>query len=158
MSPNRVQRFLEQHPSLFAAIFPIYLIALWLLIGAILSFVGGWWSLSKLYRTQVPFEGAKWRGQSGRMRWLANYNHVLTLGANREGLYLASMFLFRFMHPPLLIPWREIKVRSSKDWLFEYVTFTIGHELAIPLRIRGKVAARLKNEAGSDWPIEETWS
>jgi hypothetical protein len=156
MSLKILQRFIDPHPSLFAAIFPVYFVALWLLIGATLSFVGGWFSLSKLYRTQVPFYGAKWRGQSGRMRWLTNYNNVLTLGASREGLYLGSMFLFRFMHPPLLIPWREIKVRRSKDWFFEYVTFTMGHELTIPLRIRAKLAEKLKNEAGNDWPIEET--
>ena len=85
--------------------------------------------------------------QSGRMRWLANYNNVLTLGASQQGLYLASMFLFRFMHPPLLIPWSEIKVQRSKGWIFDYVTFTMGHELAIPLRIRGNLAAKLRESA-----------
>jgi len=90
------------------------------------------------------------------MRWLTNYNHVLTLGASCEGLYLASMCLFRFMHPPLLIPWREIKVRKSKGWFFEYVTFSMGQELAIPLRVRAKLAGRLRKEAGNDWPFEET--
>ena len=155
MPPNHWQRFIDQHPALFAAILPAYLVLLWLLVGAILSFVGGWFSLSKLYRTQVKFEGAKWRGQSARMRWLVNYNHVLTLGANREGLYLASMFLFRFMHPPLLIPWREIKLRRGRDWFLEYVTFTMGHEVAIPLKIRAKLAEGLKKEAGNDWPVEE---
>jgi hypothetical protein len=103
----------------------------------------------------VPFNGAKWRMQSGQMRWLANYNNVLTIGASPEGLYLASMFLFRFMHPPLLVPWSEIKVRRKKGWVFEYVIFTMGHELAIPLRIRVKLAERLRESAGTCWPIEE---
>jgi hypothetical protein len=152
MFADTLQHFIEQHPMLFAAIFPI---ALWFLISALLSITSGWFSLSKVYRTEVPFEGAKWKGQSGRMRWLANYNSVLTLGANREGLYLACMFLFRFMHPPLLVPWREIKVRRSQAWFFEYVTFTLGHELAIPLGIQAKIADRLKGQAGDDWPIEE---
>jgi hypothetical protein len=49
-----------------------------------------------------------------------------------ERLYLASMFLFRFMHCPLLIPWSEIQVRRNKGWLFEYVIFTMGHELGNP--------------------------
>jgi hypothetical protein len=65
---------------MFAAIFPIYFLCLWFLVGAILSFIGGWFSLAKVYRTRVPFNGAKWRGQSGQMRWLTNYNRVLTLG------------------------------------------------------------------------------
>ena len=156
MSPDNMQRFIDQHPTLFVAIFPVYFVALWLLVGATISFVGGWFSLAKVYRTRVPFNGAKWSMQSGQMRWLANYNNVLTLGASQEGLYLASLFLFRFMHPPLLIPWSEIKVQRKKDWVFEYVIFTMGHELAIPLRIRVKMAERLRNEAGNCWPVEET--
>ena len=141
---------------MFVVIFPIYFLCLWLLVGATISFVGGWFSLAKVYRTRVPFIGASWRMQSGRMRWLANYNNVLTLGVSRQGLYLASMFLFRFMHPPLLVPWSEIKVRRNKGWVFEYVTFTMGPELAIPLRIRGKLAAKLRDSAGNCWPVEET--
>jgi hypothetical protein len=156
MSPNSVQRFIDQHPSFFVAIFPVYFLALWLLVGTIISLVGGWFSLSRIYRTRVPFNGTKWGGQSGQMRWLANYNNVLTLGANQEGLYLTCMFLFRFMHPPLLIPWSEIKVRTKKGWVFDYVIFTMGRELAIPLRIRVKLAERLRNEAGNGWPVEET--
>lgn len=155
MPANTLQRFIDQHPSLFIAIFPAYFIFLWLIVGAVVSFVGGWFTLSKLYRARLPFTGAKWRGQSGQMRWLANYNNVLTLGASQEGLYLACMFLFRFMHPPLLIPWSEISVRKSKGWFFEYVTFNMGRELAIPLRIRAKIADRLQNASGKGWPVEQ---
>jgi hypothetical protein len=156
ISPNHFARFIDRHPSLFAAIFPVYFVTLWLVVGSIISSVGGWLSLSRLYRAQVQFGGARWGGQSGRMRWLTNYNNVLTLGASRDGLYLAMNFPFRFMHPPLLIPWAEIKVRKSKGWFFEYVTFTMGREMEIPLRIRTKLADRLKNEAGNNWPVEET--
>jgi hypothetical protein len=151
-----LQRFLHQHPSVFAVIFPIYFLSLWVLVGAAISFVSGWFSLAKLYRTRVAFNGAKWGMQSGKMRWLANYNNVLTLGANPQGLYLASMFLIRFLHPPLLIPWSEIRVRRRKGWVFETVIFTLGHELAIPLRIRANLAANLRESAGNSWPIEET--
>jgi hypothetical protein len=156
MSPDNLQRFIDQHPAVFVAIFPMYFLCLWLLVGATTSVIGGWFSLAKLYRTRVSFNGTKWRGQSGQMRWLANYNRVLTLGVSPQGLYLASMFLLRFMHPPLLVPWSEIKVRRKRGWVFEYVIFTMGHELAIPLRIREKLAERLRNEAGSCWPVEET--
>lgn len=148
-----LQHWIDQHPSLLGL---AYVLCFWLLIGAIISFVGGWFSLAKVYRTQVPFNGAKWRMQSGKMRWLMNYNNVLTIGASPQGLYLASMFLFRFLHPPLLVPWSEIKVRRKKGWVFETVTFTMGHELAIPLRIRGTLAVKLRASAGNCWPVEET--
>lgn len=151
-----LQRLIDRHPSVFAAIFPIYFLCLWFLVAATISFVGGWFSLAKLYRTRVPFNGTKWRMQSGQMRWLANYNNVLTIGVSQQGLYLASMFLFRFMHPPLLVPWSEIKVRRKRGWVFEYVIFTMGHELGIHLRIREKLGAKLREAAGICWPVEET--
>jgi hypothetical protein len=151
-----LQHWIDQHPAVFAVIFPIYFLCLWFLVALVVSFVGGWFSLARLYRTRVPFNGSKWRGQSGQMRCLTNYNRVLTLGTSQEGLYLASMFLFRLMHPPLLIPRSEIKVRRKKGWVFEYVIFTMGHELAIPLRIRGSLGAKLRESAGSYWPVEET--
>jgi hypothetical protein len=66
------------------------------------------------------------------------------------------MFLFRLMHPPLLVPWNEIKVRRKTGWVFEYVILTMGHDLAIPLRIRAKLAAKLRESAGTYWPVEET--
>jgi hypothetical protein len=150
-----LQHWIDQHPSAFAAIFPIYFLCLWFLIASVVSFVGGWFSLSRLYRTRLPFDGTKWRRQSGRMRWLTNYNNVLTLGVSPQGLYLATMFLFRFMHPPLLIPWSEIKVLRRKGWVFEYTIFTMGHELEIPLWIREKLAAKLRESAGSYWPVED---
>src|SRR5260370_34286822 len=84
-----------------------------------------------------------------------NYKNVLTIGVSQEGLYLAVVSLFRFMHPPLLVPWSEVRVRRSKGWFFEYVTFTMGHELAIPLRIRGNLAVKLQSAAGNHWPVEE---
>jgi hypothetical protein len=150
------QRFIDQHPGWFVVIFPVYFVTLWLLVSASLSYVGGWYSLARVHRALVPFNGAKWGMQSGKMRWLANYNNVLTLGVNQEGLYLATMGFFRFMHPPLLVPWSEVRVRRSKGWFFEYVTFTMGHELAVPLRIRGNLAGKLQSAAGNRWPVEET--
>ena len=35
-------------------------------------------------------------------------------------------------------------------------TLTMGHELAIPSRIRAKLAAKLRESAGNCWPVEET--
>jgi hypothetical protein len=150
-----LQRLVEQHPAAPAAIVPIFFVCLWLFVCATISVIGGWFSLAKVYRAQLAFDGTRWSGQSGGMRRLANYNRVLTIGVDPQGLYLATMFLFRFMHPPLLIPWNEIKVRRSKGWAFEYMTLTIGHDLAIPLRIRARLAAKMRESAGTYWPVEE---
>ena len=48
-----LQHWIDQHPSVFAAIFPIYFLSLWCLVGAIISFVGGWFSLAKVYQMDM---------------------------------------------------------------------------------------------------------
>jgi len=48
-----LQRLIDQHPSLFAAVILLYIVTIWLLVGAILSFIGGWLSLAKVYRTRA---------------------------------------------------------------------------------------------------------
>ena len=40
--------------------------------------------------------------------------------------------------------------------MFEYVILAMGHDLAIPLRVRAKLAAKLRESAGTYWPVEET--
>ena len=90
------------------------------------------------------------------MRWRTHYSNIIRAGANQEGLYLATMFLFRFMHPPLLIPWSEIRVQRTTSWVFEYVDFTLGREPAIPMRIPSKTAEKLRVLAGGYWPVEDT--
>jgi hypothetical protein len=149
------QEFVNSHPGLSAAIFSAYAVGLWCLVVAIVSFVGGWFRLSRKFRLVGSFDGVSEGLQSGQMRWLTHYGSCLRLGTNRDGLYLAVLFLFRFMHPPLLVPWSEIKVRRKKRWLFgEYVTFTMGSDLGIPLRISGRSASMLRDAAGVHWPQE----
>jgi len=146
------QRWLDQH---FALAFPIFFVLLWMVISALISYIGGWRTLSRSFRAAEPFAGAKRYFQSGQMRWITNYNNCLTVGADSAGLYLAILFLFRFMHPPLFIPWREVSVRTRRSWfLGERVTFTLGRETAIPLTIRGRLIGKLKAAAGNSWPLE----
>jgi hypothetical protein len=63
--------------------------------------------------------------QSGRVRRLTNYGNVLTSGANA--------LLFRFIRPPWLIPWGQMKVRRHKGWILDHVTFAMGWETTTPL-------------------------
>jgi hypothetical protein len=151
-----LRNFTRQHPLILPLLFPVYFVFLWFIAGASVSFTGGWSTLAKTYRTEIPFTGQKWSMQSGQMnRWM-NYNNVLTIGISHEGLYLATMILFRFRHPPLLVPWSDIKVSRSPGWFFKYVTLTMGREADIPLRIRESLAAKLQLSAGGAWPVEQT--
>jgi hypothetical protein len=146
---------LKDHPAAFFVIFPVYFVVLWLLVSALISFVGGWRSLAKRFRLRGSFEGERWRWQSGQMRWLVGYHNCLTLGANEEGILLAIMFLLRFRHPSLLIPWNEVSVKRKRLWIIgEYVGLILGRETAVPLWIRASLAAKLRRAAVRHWPVE----
>ncbi len=150
-----MQNWLDQHQNVLWIIIPCYALALWLLVSAIISYMGGWTTLAKQFRFRPPFLGQKWSGRSAQMRWIAGYGNCLTLGCNQRGLYLAIMPLFRFRHPPLLIPWEEIKISRKKILFFSYVRFGLGRELDIPLYLRVRLADTLKRTAGNHWPIEQ---
>jgi hypothetical protein len=95
--------------------FPVLFGCAWFGVIALLSTIGGWRSLAENYRVPGDFElnpAERFRFKSVQMRGHAflpvNYGNSVTVGITARGLYLAPMILFRFMHPPLLIPWREI--------------------------------------------------
>jgi len=150
-----MQNWLDQHPTALWVIFPVYFLTLWLLVSAIISYIGGWTTLAKRFRLKQPFAGTRFAWQSGQMRWLTGYGSCLTLGVCPEGLYLATMPLFRFRHPSLLIPWTEVAIVRRRILFFQFVRFGLGRELDIPLYVRESLADRLRRAVGDRWPTEQ---
>jgi hypothetical protein len=152
-----LQTFPDSHPVAFAVILGLFAVITFCLSLAMVSLAGGWHELSKRFRLDNPFDGITEGMQSGRMRFFGNSKNSLRLGADAEGLYLSVPALFRFMHPPLFVPWREIEIHHPKAWLFgEYVTLTLGNDERIPLRIGGSAALMLEEAAGTSWPKERS--
>lgn len=123
--------------------FAVYFVGLWCCICYSLSWIGGWHALAQRYRCASDFSGERWRFRSGKMRWNASFSNCLTLGANRDGLYLAVVFLFRPGQPPLFIPWSEITVQRERRWLIGRTRFTLGTETRIPLSINQRLGDRI---------------
>jgi hypothetical protein len=135
--------------------------AVFLYVGALLwiiSRISGWGLLARRFRAAEPFCGESWGFQSARFRWLCGYNNCLTIGANPQGLYLSVMpllFPLRLFHPNLLIPWQEIEVETGKMFfgLYDSAQFRIGTEERVTMRICGRLVKRLRQAAGSGWPL-----
>jgi hypothetical protein len=147
-----MQNWIDQHPTALWFIFPCYFVTLWLLVSAVISYLGGWTTLAKRFRLRHSFVGERWHSQSGQMRWIAGYRSCLTVGCNTEGLYLATMPLFRFRHPPLLIPWEEVAIRRRQMFFLPPVRFGLGRELDIPFYVSAKLADAIRQVAGARWP------
>jgi hypothetical protein len=118
----------------------------------VVSRLSGWNLLAKSFRSDQPLAGKIWNWQSARMRYLSHYNRCLRVGANSSGLYLVPMGPFRFFHPPLFIPWHEIALDATKQFLWiHYVDFQLGREAKILFEISGKLALKLQREADQNW-------
>ena len=130
--------FREGFPYFFPALF----VGIWLLVMFLLSRLGGWHRLAYRYRLSSTFSGKVWRFQSGRFNWAA-YNNCLSVGANGKGLYLAPLFLFRFGHPPLLIPWGDITVEKKKFLAWTYSDLLFPGVPGVRLRISGRLWRRI---------------
>src|SRR5689334_126791 len=89
-------------PLGFVIFFPLF----WMAIGVLIS-LSGWHSLAAQYPQPRPFAGQYATFRSGNVG-ISRYNHVLKVGADSDGLWLAVIFLFRVGHPPLFFPWDEL--------------------------------------------------
>ena len=129
------------------------IIALCVAVSFVVSLVSGWHLLAQRFRADGPFEGRIYRWFQAGMRWSMHYGNSLKAGATSEGLYIAPVFLFRIAHPPLFIPWKQIRIGSSK-WLgfWVIVTFTLGLEEQVPFRIGARLARKLRADTGDGWP------
>jgi len=130
------------------------LLVLLVWVGALhlLARVGGWASLARVYRLEDSFAGDRWRFQSGQMRWATNYGSILTVGANRRGLYLAVFLPFRFGHPPLFIPFADISAGTMRGRAFAHYELGFRRVPGIPFRVSERLGRRIATAAGPSWP------
>jgi hypothetical protein len=127
----------------------IIIIFCWIALSILIAKLSGWARLTRHYRADAPFDGARFHFQSAGMRFGMNYGGCLTVGVNRMGLYLAVWFLFRIGHPPLLIPWRDITMTERKKFFIQQVVFQFARCPTIPFIIGKRLADKIATEKGN---------
>lgn len=141
--------------SVMPYVFPIFFIGAWVGVLAIISIMGGWRNLARMYRATQSFSGNRFYFQSGGMRRGTSYNNCLTVGANLYGLYLSVFLPFRFAHPPLFIPWEDISTKfHGKGWLFAGVRLQFAKCPSGSLLISKRLANRLSQASGLRFKVE----
>lgn len=115
----------------FLIVFPLF----WSAVVYFISLLGGWSQLKHVYRHDLPFNGEKTGFVSGRIGRLGNYNGVLTIGRDYDGLYLSTLFMYRPGHPPLLIPWEDISMEEGKVLFTQYTEMTFARLPTVKVRI-----------------------
>jgi len=113
----------------------------------IISIMSGWFSLSMRFRAQAePCGETRSAGPffyTVYMRFWGHYSSVIRMTAAADALYLSVFFPFRIGHPPLCIPWGEIKIGRTKFLWMRYVVLTLGDQERVPMRISERMARKL---------------
>ena len=87
------------------------------------------------------------------MKRMTNYNNVLTIGANREGLYLSVLFIFRLGHPPLFIPWTETAFKEKEGKFYDRCELRFARCPEIPFIISKKLMQKISITREENIPI-----
>jgi hypothetical protein len=132
---------------------PLLFIPLWCAVSVFLAFMGGWRKLAMTYRASNPFFGKKFYFQSASMQRMTNYNNVLIVGGNREGLFLSVLFIFRLGHPPLFFPWAEISFKEKEGKFYDRLELRFTRCSDIPVTISKRLMEKIAGSREESAPI-----
>lgn len=128
--------------------FPFVFSFIWCFVIGILSFAGGWNRLAKDFASDVP-DNLEWLGFQTARLGLIDYKMCMWIAVHERGLYLKTgpAFFYRFMHPPLLIPWRFVKeVQKRALLMFNYAGMKVnGVSILLPLPLLEEIKEKAES-------------
>jgi hypothetical protein len=117
--------------------FPAFFLGMWLGVGGLLSMMSGWVQLARRFPGGPRPTGERLRGQVTRVG-IVNENGVTGLVVTSRGLYLYSNPLFRFLRPPVMVPWSQVRYEGERGRLWWH---------AHVLRLGDATSVRIKQRA-----------
>ena len=104
--------------------------AMWCGITGLLSVLGGWATLAASYRAEGASDGERFRFVSGSLgtRFVpVNYGNCLFVTVRSHGIQLSILFPFRFLSPPLFLPWSHVESVRERRFLllFRYAVIVV---------------------------------
>ena len=129
-------------------------VGIWLGVGLLRSYIGGWMRLARSYRASshkgvIKGVGRRRFFQTAYMRWLMVYGDCIIFRADAHGLRISVLPVFRIGHPALLIPWNDITVVDLKGLLKPFVELRFQAEPSVPLRMSRLVYGSLAESFSS---------
>lgn len=127
------------------ACFSLFLV-IWFGMLYLVSRFAGWGKLHKVYqfpdRLREPILVMSYQSiQIG----MSNYNNVLKLTYYQEGLGIEVMILFRFQHPKIFIPWKDINLKEKSESTFTWNNLEIGNPAITNIYVSDKVFEQMNN-------------
>lgn len=122
-------------PALFVL---LVLLCFFLLLHAILfllSRTGGWHRWAVVFTQKNVHSLVKLRWANGKMYGFAKYGNTLVLGANEEGLILATIVWFKPFHPTLVLPWGQIRTKRAKYFLSDVIEISMPQVPGVSIKL-----------------------
>ena len=133
----------------------IAFVLFWIFIVWMIAQMAGWPKLVEKYPPRQPWNETCWRMQSARLRNRGNYNGVLNVCADAEGVHFSTIFPFRFGNAPFSVPWVEISGHKRQRFLSTMVELQFQRVPDVPVLISVNLADRLVKASGGAWSYAE---
>jgi hypothetical protein len=116
-----------------------------------LSAISGWFRLGQMYKTDLPRSAGAWGTASGWIGMVA-YVGCLVVSVDKTGIRLAVWLPLRLCHPPLLLPWRALRIEppTTRLWGTKLTLTAAGVDTEI--KLCGK------NMVDGIWGATRTWA
>ena len=109
----------------FLFLFPPLFVATWFLSLHFIAAVGGWRELARVYAATGPIAAvAEWRNRGARLGFATKYNGCVNIAVSSMGMQLSLWRILRIGHPPLFIPWSDIRTEPVRRMFADYVRFS----------------------------------
>lgn len=117
-----------------------------------------WQALARHYRFSGFFGGRLLRFRTAWMGSIAAQPLWVTVGANMEGLYVATalpVIFSRLRYPPLFFPWPDVTITGEDILRSHLLTFHMAQAPGVTFQIEQDLGSRLSRQAGAAWPGEK---
>lgn len=98
----------------FFIVFPLF----WMAIVFLISRIGGWAGLAKLYAAEMPARGDAFAMCTARLNGVGNYRNSLNVTVSASGIHMQPLYIFSAGHEPLFIPWRAVTELEKRKRMF----------------------------------------
>lgn len=138
----------QSFPIWLIPVFPLFFAGMWLGITGVLATIGGWSDLAQLYRepegaVRAPVQSFGRTSIDLRRGWFplpTNYSNCAIVEISNAGVHLRTWKPFRFRHPPLLLPWKEIERVEPGRLIFWHIVALHPRGAAVRIRLYGAAA------------------
>ena len=114
--------------AVIIAAFIVWFSSLWVAVLSLLSFIGGWKKLSRLYplKSSDKNNTAQKYSMSSLKMGFVNYRSCVNISFTETGIILETIKIFSVMHPPLFIPYYKITDAQRGKFFITFTSFKAG--------------------------------